>query len=181
MADTTIPPPTSGPTMTCPKCGAEQALAVACRKCGLQSMRMRTYRETESAVQSPAVTAAWAACMEIWDDPGRHEKFTAAVVESAAFAFAARQYRAVAAQRPDDKIALAQIERLSKMAEAALKVTAAQRPEPAAQPYKKATLILIACIVAIAFGLVYALITKKDGAASGELTPVDRRPAPTRR
>jgi hypothetical protein len=181
MADPTIPPPTSGPTMTCPKCGVEQALAVACRKCGLQSMRMRTYRETESAVQSPAVTAAWAACMEIWDDPGRHEKFTAAVVDANAFAFAARQYRAVVAQRPDDTIAPAQIERLGKMAEAALRVTAVQKPEQAARPYKKATLILIACIVAIAFGLVYAFITKKDAGSSGELTPVERRPAPVRR
>jgi ribosomal protein L40E len=180
MADTTIPPPTSGPTMTCPKCGAVQALAVACRKCGLQSTRMRSYRETESAVQDPAVTAAWAACMEAWDDPGRHEKFTAAVVEASAFAFAARQYRGVAASRPDDLIATAQIERLRKMAEAALRVTATRRPEAAEQPYKKATLVLIACLVAIAFGLLYAFITRKD-AASGELTPVERRPAPTHR
>jgi hypothetical protein len=175
MAET-IPPDAT--PMTCPKCGSYQAIAVACRKCGLTTTLMPKFREQDSAQQPSAVTTAWIAAELNWTDPGRHEKFVAAVVEANAFAYAARQYRAAAIKRPDDAIAATQIERLRKMAEAALKATAVQRPDKGPMPFKGATMVLIACIVAVVFGLVYAMISKKT--KDGELTPVPRQPAPTR-
>jgi hypothetical protein len=165
--------------MTCPKCGSYQAIAVACRKCGLTTTLMPKFREQDIASIPPQVASAWIAAELNWNDPSKHEKFAAVVVESNAFAYAARQYRAAAAKRPDDTVAPAQIERLRKMAEAALKATAVQRPEKGTMPFKGATMILIACIVAVVFGLVYAMMTKKHG-NTGELTPVPRQPAPAR-
>lgn len=176
MAET-IPPDAT--PMTCPKCGSYQAIAVACRKCGLTTTLMPKFREQDTDQQPPAVTTAWIAVELNWTDPGRHEKFVAAVVDASAFAYAARQYRAAAARRPDDTIAPAQIEKLRKMAEATLKATAVQRPEKAPMPFKGAAMLLAACIVAVIFGLVYAMISKKAN-KDGELTPVPRQPAPTR-
>src|SRR5258705_8314476 len=118
----TIPP--GATPMTCPKCGAEQAIAVACRKCGLTTTLMPRFKDQDDGDQSATVTAAWTQCELHWDDTSKHEKFVAAVVEANAFAWAARKYRAAAAKRPGDAIATAQTERMGKMAEAALKATA---------------------------------------------------------
>jgi len=177
MPDETLPPNVT--PMSCPKCGSLQAIAVACRKCGLTTTLMPKFREQDSASQPEPVTRAWIACELDWNDPAKHEKFTAAVVEHNAFAYAARQYRAAAAKRADDPTALAQIERLGKMAEAALKATAALRPEKSTNPYKGTTILLVACVVALVFGLIYAVISKRSS-DNGELTPVPRRPAPAR-
>lgn len=176
MAEPTLPPDVT--PMTCPKCGAVQALAVACRKCGLTATLMPKFREQDAASQPEPVTAAWIAAELDWQDRGKHEKFAAAVVEHKAFAFAARQYRAAAARRPGDTIAPAQIERLGKMAEAALKATAVARPEKATNPYKGTTVLLVACVIAVVFGLIYAVVSRRT-AKDGELTPVERRPAKT--
>jgi ribosomal protein L40E len=177
MAETL--PPDATP-MTCPKCGSLQSIAVACRKCGLTTTLMPKFRELDADSQPASVTQAWIAAELNWDDPGKHEKFAAAVVDANAFAYAARQYRAAAAKRPGDVIATTQIERLRKMAEAALKATAVQRPEKTPMPFKGATMVLVACIVAVVFGLIYAVITRKGNDHAGELTPVPRQPAPSR-
>ena len=166
--------------MTCPKCGAEQAIATACRRCGLTTTLMPKFKEQDDASQSPVVTLAWSMCELNWENPDKHEKFVAAVVEHNAFSYAARKYRAAAAKRPDDKLAAAQVERLGKMAEAALKATATHRPEKGANPYKGTTVILAACIVAVVFGLIYAMIQSRKS-NEGELTPVQRQPAPAQR
>jgi ribosomal protein L40E len=178
MPTFTIPP--GATPMTCPKCGAEQALATHCRRCGLNTTLMPKFKEQDDASQSPLVTTAWTQCELNWDDLGKHEKFVAAVVEANAFSYAARKYRAAAARRPGDQIAIQQSERLAKMAEAALKATATQRPEKGSNPYKGTTVILAACIVAVVFGLIYAWIQSKKG-NDGELTPVQRQPAPAQR
>lgn len=178
MPQFTIPP--GATPMTCPKCGAEQALATACRRCGLTTTLMPKFREHDDASQPASVTTAWTQCELNWDDPSKHEKFVAAVVEANAFSFAARKYRAAAAKRPGDTVAVAQSERLAKMAEAALKATATQRPDKGSNPYKGTTIILAACIVAVVFGLVYAMIQSRKG-DDGELTPVPRQPAPAQR
>jgi ribosomal protein L40E len=173
MAEPTLPPDVT--PMTCPKCGAVQGLAVNCRKCGLTATLMPKFREQDAASQHEAVTSAWIQVELNWNDPGRHEKFAAAVVEHRAFAFAARQYRAASAKRAGDTIGPAQIEKLGKMAEAALKATAVARPEKGANPYKKTTMLLVACVVAVVFGLLYAVISKKSS-SGGELTPIQDQP-----
>lgn len=175
----TIPP--GATPMTCPKCGAEQQLATACRRCGLTTTLMAKFKDQDDAAQSPGVTQAWIQCELNWDDKDKHEKFVAAVVENNAFAWAARKYRAAGAKRPGDTIAPAQTARLGKMAEAALKATAMARPEKASNPYKGTTVLLAACIVALVFGLVYAVIQSRAGSSSGQLTPVPHQPAPGRR
>jgi ribosomal protein L40E len=180
MTTFTIPP--GATPMTCPKCGAEQAIAVACRKCGLTTTLMPQFREQDEADQPASVTTAWTQCELNWDDRDKHEKFVAAVIDAKAFPYAARKYRAAAARRPGDAIAIAQTERLAKMAEAALRATATQKPEKGSNPYKGTTILLAACIVALVFGLVYAMIqSRKSSGDDGKLTPVQRQPAPAQR
>lgn len=175
MSEPTLPPDVT--PMTCPKCGAVQALAVNCRRCGLTSTLMPKFREQDAASQDEAVTRTWIAAELDWNNPSTHEKFVAAVVDHKAFAFAARQYRAAGAKRPGDTIAAAQLERLNKMAEAALRATAVVRPEKDGNPYKGTTILLVFCVAALVFGLIYALVGKTDD--KGELTPV-RAPAHNR-
>ena len=167
--------------MICPKCGTEQPEAAACRKCGLAAERMASFQEQVPAPPA-AVVATWDACRAAWDDPARHEQFVAAVIDGGAFAYAARQYRGVLAERPDDAVATAQLERLGKMAEAALHATATQKPETAPRPYRNATAILVVCIVAMLFGLVYVLVLARDEEDDHQLRPAPARPAvPPRR
>lgn len=179
MPEFTIPP--GATPMTCPKCGAEQAIATACRRCGLTTTLMAKFKDQDDAFQSPGVTQAWIQCELNWNEPDKHEKFVAAVVEANAFAWAARKYRAAGAKRPGDTIAPAQTQRLGKMAEAALKATATVKPEKATNPYKGTTVLLAACIVALVFGLLYAVIQSRTSSHAGQLTPVPRQPAPERR
>lgn len=163
--------------MTCPKCGTDQPEAPACRRCGLAADRMASFRSQSDAETPAHVVAAWTAVDAAWDDPTRHEKFVAAVVEAGAFPYAARQYRAAAAARPDDAVAKTQLERVGKMAEAALRATATQKPEKGQMPYRNATVVLVACIIAIVFAVAYALLRKAQDANDGEMRPA---PAPTR-
>lgn len=100
----------------------------------------------------PAVTTAWDETVANWDDPKRHDAFLGAVVTHSCFAWAASRYK----ERAGDPIADKNLERLRKAATATMLATAAVRPEDTKVPYRNAMLILIALVILMGVGVIYA-------------------------
>ena len=86
----TPPPPVEG-GMTCPKCGAVQKPADACRKCGLV---IENWKGGAEQVPAPgAATALFTKCEEDWSDAARHEAFIDHCRRAGSLAYAASRYR----------------------------------------------------------------------------------------
>lgn len=98
------------------------------------------------------VVTAWDDAVAHWDDPKRHEALLAKVATYNCFAWAAGQYKAKAG----DPIADKQLERLRKAATATLLATASVRPDDAKMPYRNAILILVALVILMLVGAIYA-------------------------
>jgi hypothetical protein len=109
-----------------------------------------------------AVTSAWEAAVAAWDDPKRHDAVIALVAKHSCFAWAAARYK----ERAGDPVADQQLERVRKAATATMLATAAARPETAATPYRNTMMILIALMILIAVGLVYALVRDRGSSAT---------------
>jgi hypothetical protein len=99
-----------------------------------------------------AVTKAWDETVASWDDPKQHDAFLGVVVTHSSFAWAAGRYK----ERAGDPIADKNLERLRKAATATMLATAAPRPEDAKVPYRNALLILIALVILMGVGVIYA-------------------------
>lgn len=107
----------------CPKCDIPAAEgATACRACGLATSRWDTYTDDPAPEAAPIeVTAAWERLAGEWGDPEAHERFLRVVAATGSFAHAGRAYRRAARERgATDERAAAGIERVRRMAEAAL-------------------------------------------------------------
>jgi hypothetical protein len=105
-------------------------------------------------------------------DETRHEALTGVVVEFAQYAWAVAKYR----ERRGDRIADAQIVRLTRAAEVTLLASASKRPEKSG-PYKSLTLLLGILIFAILCGVFYAMVIKAKGGSAEN----DSRPVPGKR
>ncbi len=90
----------------------------------------------------------------------RHDALLGAVATSSSYAWAAARYR----ERAGDPIADRALERLRKAATATMLATATVRPDETPMPYRNAVLILIALVILMAVGTIYA---KVRTAASG--------------
>ncbi len=118
------------------------------------------------------LTAAWTHVSAGWDQPARHDALLAVTTQLNAYAWAAARYRDAARERPDDKIATAQLERLRKATEATLLATATARAANQPKPYRATTAVLAILIIAAIAGLVYAF-------ARGTSSTPDAAPPPT--
>ena len=143
----------------CPKCGAARASAGACASCGLAVSRMAGYADAREASVPDAVRDAWQRATEGWSDPARHDELLRVVALHDSYAWAAGRYRT----RRDD-LAVRQLERLRRAAEATLLATATARPDAASAPYRATRGVLMVLIVAVLVGLVYAMVIRSRGA-----------------
>ena len=99
------------------------------------------------------VRGAWDRCTETWDDAARHDELFKLVVADNCFAWACARY----AEKGDDPIAKAQLERLHKAAVAAMFVHRSERPETTKAPYRSSMIVLVTLLVAM---LVALFVTK---------------------
>jgi hypothetical protein len=86
---------TAPDNMTCPKCGTEQASAVACRRCGLMASRFAEARGAAADVLVPpdAIAAALWAKLEAEPTQKAHDAFVAHCHAISALPHAAARYR----------------------------------------------------------------------------------------
>jgi uncharacterized Zn finger protein (UPF0148 family) len=139
----------------CPKCSAPRTTALACATCGLTAARMAAYAEAREAGVPDAVREAWRRATEVWSDPARHDELLRVVSIHDSYAWAASRYRT----RRDD-LAVRQLDRLRRAAEATLLATATARPDGATAPYRATRGVLMVLIVAVVVGLVYAMVIR---------------------
>jgi hypothetical protein len=105
----------------------------------------------------PAVVTAWDETVAHWDEPARHDALLGLVVANNCFAWAAGRYK----EKAGDPIADKNLERLRKAATATMMATAAVRPDESKLPYRNVMLILIAFVILIGVGMIYAKFREK--------------------
>ncbi|HUH03417.1 MAG TPA: hypothetical protein VML75_15580 [Kofleriaceae bacterium] len=158
----------STPGDECPKCGAARGQEEACRVCGLEARHASAYRERAAVEASPELDAAWAACVEAWDDQARHDQFVHLASIQSQFATAAKRYRLYLDQHPGDDRAQAALTRVTRMAAA----TMLQRPRAAEpdgrEPYKGVVMLLLALLLLGGVGGVYLLVKRAMAPIPGE-------------
>jgi hypothetical protein len=101
-----------------------------------------------------ALGAAWDLTVEKWDEPTRHEEVMRLVAQHDAYAWAAARYRS----RAGDPTADEQLERVRRAAEIAMLSGAIARKAGARDPYRNTMSLLIAMVVLILGGLLYAWV-----------------------
>jgi hypothetical protein len=148
----------------CPKCGHDVAAgADACAVCGLLREKFADFAATRPD-EPEAVATAWAACRERWDEPAAHDRFLEAVAAAKAFPAAARRYRDVLRETPGDERARRGVDRVTRMAEAALlgSPASARLAAKTPEPYKNVVLLLLilVCLGGI-FGI-YGLVRARN-------------------
>jgi len=132
----------------CPKCGAPRTGSDSCPRCGVVFAR---YDAAALGADVPAeLEALWAHVEAGWDERVRHALFTERAIAAGHAAFAASRYRARGA---DDPVAVEQLARLSSRLEQALvQGSLADRSRGAEPPRKKAALYLLAILLFLAVG-----------------------------
>lgn len=113
------------------------------------------------------VVAAWDQAVAHWDDPAKHDAVIAQVASYSCFAWAAARYK----ERAGDPIADKQLERLRKTATATMLATATVRPDDEKTPYRNSILILIALVILIAVGMIYAKVKDRGPPDTTEQAP----------
>lgn len=163
----------------CPKCdAARSATAVACPRCGLAADRAAAWQAADAEAPTASLGAAWAACEAAWDDDAAHERAALAALPTGDFGWLAKRYRAVLRERPDDAVAQARLDVLTRRAQAALLATATPKRERS--PRKLPLVALIVVIAAIAGTALYAAyLGRRQGEPTGVRRPVEpNRPPP---
>jgi hypothetical protein len=106
-----------------------------------------------------AVSAAWNACEQHWDDTARHDALFALVAQHDCFAYAANRYKT----RAGDAIADRQLERIRKAAIAKMMATGSARPDSHQKPFRATLALVVLLLVAAVAGLAY--VANMHGAA----------------
>jgi hypothetical protein len=114
-------------------------------------------KERDEAVPDVLVRA-WEHALAKWDDPARHDEVIRLVTANDAYAWAASRYRTRA-----DEIGTRQLERVRKAAEVTMMSSAAERPEKQATTYRATRLMMVALILIVVGGLIYAMWAKDRG------------------
>jgi ribosomal protein S27E len=157
----------------CPKCGAGlRGEATACPACGLAASRMAAYAEARDAPVSvsvpEAVQAAWARTVQDWNAAARHDELLRLVVNNNSYAWAAGRYRT----RGRDAVAVRQLDRLRRAAEAAFLAGATPRTEaPTRKSSRVRRRVLALLITMIAAGALYAMGLAEQPAPSTAVDP----------
>jgi hypothetical protein len=162
----------------CPKCGFTPVSGDACRRCGLAAARMATWVDEAEAPEELAT--AWAACLEAWDDPVRHDRAASLAVALAAQPWLARRYRRVLDERPDDAVAAARLARAGRIAQAAVLATAAA---PVAPTFRKGSAYAVLLVLALAAvgGLLWMAFLLRQGETRPEAPRIPATPAAHKR
>ncbi len=100
------------------------------------------------------VVSAWDDTVAHWDEPQRHDVLLAKIATYNCYAWAAGKYKTKAG----DPIADKQLERLRKAATASLLATATVRPDETKMPYRNAVLVLVALVILMIVGAIYAKV-----------------------
>ncbi len=129
------------------------------------------------------IVEAWNACRAAWDDAAAHDRAASLALTLDVQPWLARQYRAVMRERPDDAIARARLERLVKIAQAAVLASGTTRRPGIRRGTSIALLAVLALVVA--GGLFWGLtLIRRHRESSGpqvqRAVPADAR-APARR
>ena len=143
----------------CPKCdGAVAAGAAACPRCGLGVDRFASFSDA-AAEEFPELDQLWARCQAAWGERDRHDAFLDRAVATGAFAYAARRYRAALRERPGDAEAAVRLERVGRMAEAAILAAPARpRKEEEDQRYRGVVMLLVSLVFITMVALVYMMV-----------------------
>lgn len=169
------------PARICPKCGegSDDAEAAACRRCGLVFAKWKGKVDDPGAAPELAEPRRlWAQIELAWHDEGRHEAFLVQCQRDAAFAFAAQRYRTAQAERGAgaEPIAARSLERVRKMAEAAMFVSARSAPaDDEKTPYKGVVLLLVVLLAAVIIALLWVVFgpqRHRPAADDGRVVPV---------
>jgi DNA-directed RNA polymerase subunit RPC12/RpoP len=170
-----VPAKTSeGTGAECPKCGLRPVTGAACARCGLEVGRMATWVASDTATDRLVV--AWEDCITHWDDAAVHDHAASLALTLDEQPWLARKYRAILRDRPDDAIARYRLERIGKIAQAAVLATAVA---PRTGGYRRGSslAILLVLVLLIMGGLAWGLYLANQEAPAGA-TPT-RTPAGT--
>lgn len=159
----------------CPKCGAARKPdAPACTACGLTVARMAAYVAARDGAVPESLRDAWQRASDAWTDDAKHDELLRLVAAHDAYAWAAGRYRT----RGKDAMATRQLDRLRRAAEATLLAGATVRPGAESTPYRASSAVLGMLVVAVAAGLLYAIVVRSPRAPTH--APAPTAPAPVR-
>lgn len=157
---------------TCPKCGAKRSEAdKACRSCGIAVDRMVAYETARDAAVPDVVRDAWTKATEGWNEPARHDELMRLVATNNCYAWAAGKYRT-----RRDAVSTRQLDRMRRAAEATMLAGATVRAGKEPKPYRATTTVLAMLIVAIAAGLLYAIVIHDNPPPSPNAQPLPAQP-----
>jgi hypothetical protein len=117
---------------------------------------MAAYAKVHDA-DNDALGQAWQHATEHWDEPARHDEVLRLANQHDAYHWAAARYRERVKARPDDAIAVDQLDRVRRAAEAQLIANAHARQKATPEPYRLTMALLGLLIIAIIAGLVYVV------------------------
>jgi len=148
-------------SVECPKCGAEST-APACPRCGLARDKMAAFVSARAASVPEAISSAWQALQPAWDDQKRHDAIFELAARLDALAWLGGKYRERA--KTDDAMAVKQLEKVRKAAEATLFATASPRDDQ-----RKRNSLLALGVMAVVLAII---------AAAVYFTAGDKKPPP---
>ena len=135
----------------CPKCFQPvPEKKAACPGCGLMREHFDSFAAEVAGSAPPALETLWSSCEEDWSDADTHEKFIELAAGGDDYAYAARRYRQIIRRRPKDTIARLQLERISKMTEAAMMARKAVVVKDEGMTHYKGLIVLLVLLVAVA-------------------------------
>ncbi len=168
----TKPPPFGPVGRTCPKCGLAPVTAAACPRCGLAVERMDGWHEDTQVPEELA--EAWAACQAAWTDGALHERVASLALTHSQQPWLARRYRAILRERPDDAVAAERLDRVARIAQAAV-LASGIAPRASSFSRGSSTVVLIILALAVAGGLLFTMYVKRK--STSEQQPAAREPA----
>lgn len=173
-----IPRPTKPPPMgpvgrTCPKCGLAPVTGEACSRCGLAVAHMDGWHEDTGVPEELA--EAWGACVAAWSDVATHERVASLALTHSQQPWLARRYRAILRERPDDAVAAERLDRVARIAQAAV-LASGIAPRASRFGRGSSTVVLVILALMVAGGLLFTMYLKRKNTADPS-QPALREPA----
>lgn len=131
----------------------------SCPGCGLLRERFASFAAEAVGAAPPALESLWETCEDNWSDADNHERFIELAAGGDDYAYAARRYRQVIRRRPRDTIARLQLERITKMTEAALLARKVKVEDDEVSHYK-GLMVMLGFLVLLGLGLGIWALTK---------------------
>lgn len=185
MIMSTEPPAPTIDDARCPKCDAPRGDRPACPRCGLRREHADGWSARAAEAPTATLGAAWDSCEAAWDELPRHERAALAALATDDIGWLAGRYRAVLRTRPDDVMATARLEVLTRQAQAAMIATAAKPAPPPSRKFPVVVVIVaVATLVIMMIYATYATRRREDNAGTGRRRPAEplpdtrRAPAP---